>query len=233
MIVQTGARLRNTIRFFVALLAATLLPAAAQAAHWYYDNALGEVPAAEKITPGEPKPVQVLFEFQRDGEPNPKATKVVKPWAFEDIKGTGAFADVVEGPTADGAILSIKFNNIVKQEELDKAKKDGFGAGLGFGLFGGVFATDHYVATLEYIPHTGAEPVKVEIPHALYMTYGKQKKELVIPGTEVKNGDEAVKTVVRQALARGVNDILAKLAAPAGEPAVAQPAVEAGAEPAV
>ena len=197
-----------------ACLALTMLSVAqvAQAAKWYVDNTLGEVKPEEKVVPTTPKPVQLLFEFQRDGGPNPRATKQVKPWAVDALKTTGAFTDIGEAPTADGAVLSIKFNNVVKKEDLDKAKKEGFRAGLGFGLFGGVVATDHYIVTLTYVPATGAAPITTVVNHALHMKFGK--KDVVIPGTEVKNALEAVKTVVRQALARGVNNIVADPAFP-------------------
>ena len=105
----------------------------------------------------------MIFEFERDGAPNPKATKVVKPWVIEDIKATGDFSEIVETPVASGAVLSIKFNNLVVQEELDKAKKQGFGAGLSFGLLGGVVTTDHYAVTVEYIAATGATPISMAV----------------------------------------------------------------------
>lgn len=184
----------------------------AQAAKWFIDNTLGEVKPEEKVNPENPQPVQLLFEFQRDGAPNPQATKQVKPWAVEDIKTTGAFSAVVEEPVPEGAVLSIKFNNVVKKEEVDKAKKDGFAAGLGFGLFGGVVATDHYVVTFEYIQRTGAVPITVVVNHALHMKFGH--KDVEIPGTQVKNVTEAVQGVVRQALNKGVNSIVADPAFP-------------------
>ena len=180
------------------------------AVKFYVDNELGTVKPEEKVTPATPVPVQVLFEFQRDAAPNPKATKVVKPWALEAIRGTNNFSEVVETPAANGAVLSIKFNNVVKREELDKAKKDAFRAGLGFGLFGGAVATDYYE-----VPTTGAAPIRTVVSHRLYTTFGKQKKDAPpIPGTEFKKGDDAVKTLVVQALERGVNNIMADPAFP-------------------
>lgn len=199
-------------RLFLAVLCAAMLPSAAQAAKWFVDNTLGDVKPEEKVTPAQPRPVQLLWEFQRDGSPNPKATKAIRPIALDALKATGDFSEIVEGPVADGAVLSIRFNNVVNAEELSKVKKQAFGAGLGFGLFGGVVATDHYVVTLEYIDHTGAEPIRTEVTHALHMKYGK--KEVAIPGTQVKNVTEAVKGVVNQALARGVNNIVSDPAFP-------------------
>jgi hypothetical protein len=207
--------MRSLFRAALALLLAVSLPSAAHAVKFYVDNQLGTVKPEEKVTPAAPAPVQILFEFQRDAAPNPKATKVVKPWALEAVRGTGSFSEVVETPAANGAVLSIKFNNIVKKEELDKAKKDAFRAGLGFGLFGGAVATDYYEVTLEYVPATGAAPIRTVVSHRLYTTFGKQKADAPpIPGTEFKKGDDAVKTLVVQALERGVNNIVADPAFP-------------------
>lgn len=200
------------LRLVAMAVMLSTLPQAAQAMKFYVANALGEVKPEEKVTPAKPQPVQVIFEFQRDGKPNAKATKVVTPWAMEDIKGTGAFSEVTDAPTANGAIISIKFNNLVIKEELDKAKKQAFGAGLGFGLFGGVLAVDHYLVSIDYVPATGAAPIHTEVKHELYSKYGKKNVE--VPGTEYKTADEAVKVLVRQALARGVNNIVADPAFP-------------------
>lgn len=197
---QSKAVLSGLFCAFVALA-----PAPASAAKWFVDNALGEVKPDEKVVPASPKPVQLLFEFQRDGGPNPRATKEVKPWILEDIKKSGVFSEVVEAPVPNGAVLSIKFNNVVKKEELDKAKSDGFKAGLGFGLFGGVVATDHYVVTFDYLSGPAAAPITTTVNHALHMKFGK--KDVEIPGTEVKNVKEAVQTVVRQVTDRGLNTI--------------------------
>jgi hypothetical protein len=205
-------RLANLVFSAAILIAAALTPQAANAAKWFVDNALGDVPAAEKRVPANPKPVQLLFEFQRDGKPNPAATKQVKPWASDALKKSGVFSDVVEVPTADGAVMSIKFNNIVKKEEIDKAKKDGFKAGLGFGLFGGVVATDYYEVTMELVPANGGKPITTVVKHALHMKFGKKNVE--IPGTQVKNVMEAVQIVVRQSLDRGVNNIVSDAAFP-------------------
>ncbi|PZR51426.1 MAG: hypothetical protein DI537_56635, partial [Stutzerimonas stutzeri] len=53
-----------------------------------------------------------------------------------------------------------------------------------------------------------AAPITTIVEHALHMKYGN-KKDVEIPGIQVKNVDEAVKTVVRQAIERGVNTIVA------------------------
>jgi hypothetical protein len=191
---------------------AGMVPQTALAANWYVDNALGEVKPEEKVRPAQPRPVQVLFEFQRNGVPNAGATKQIKPWMLAAIKASGAFTDVVETPVPDGAVLSIRMNIVIDQQELDRAKREGFRAGLGFGLFGGVVATDHYVISFDYVPTTGVAPIKTSVEHALHMKYGN--KDVQIDGTQAKNPKEALQTIVRQAVDRGVNNIVADTAFP-------------------
>ena len=149
--------------------------------------------------------MQVIYEFQRDGVPHARATKETKQSALDALAKSGVFSEVVEKPVDGGAVLSIKFNNVVDQEKLKDAKKDGFRAGLGFGLFGGVVATDNYIVTFEYIPHTGAAPVTTTVEHALHMKFGK--KDVEIPGTEVKKVKDAIAMLVRQVMDRGVNNL--------------------------
>lgn len=215
MIAKSGAvlaRLRKAAMVCALGAGLALSGTAAHAAKWFVDNKLGDVPPAEKAVPATPQPVQLLFEFQRDGGPNPRATKQVKPWAIDALKQSGVFSDVVETPTANGAVLSIKFNNVVKKEELDKVKGDAFKAGLGFGLFGGVVATDNYIVSFEYLPAGGTPPITTTVNHALHMKFGK--KDVEIPGTQVKNVTEAVQTVVRQVMQRGANNLASDAAFP-------------------
>ncbi len=202
------------VRVFSLTVCAALAlgPLPAHAAKWYVDNTLGEVKAEEKVTPTTPKPVQLLFEFQRDGVPHPRATKETKPPALDALKKSGVFSEVVETPVANGAVLGIKFNNIVKKEDLDKAKKEGFRAGLGLGIFGGVVATDNYIVSFEYLPGPGAPPIKTTVNHALHMKFGK--KDVEIPGTEVKKVKDAINMLVRQVMDRGTNTIAADASFP-------------------
>ncbi|MBL0115822.1 MAG: hypothetical protein IPP45_10660 [Sphingomonadales bacterium] len=72
-------------------------------------------------------------------------------------------------------------------------------------VFSAASAIDHYVVTFDYVPATGAKPITTTVNHALHMKFGK--KDVEIPGFEVKNVQAAVETVVRQAVARGVNNI--------------------------
>lgn len=194
----------------VALCAAVLLaaPQAVKAAKFYVDGTALVVKPEEKVVPAAPKPLQILYEFQRDGGPNPKATKFTKPFILEDLKASGGFSSVAETPVEGGAVLSIKFNNVVDPEALKKAKADGFKTGLSFGLFGGTVVEDLYVVTFEYVPAPGATPIKTVVHHKLTTSIGKVD-QTTIPGVQYKKADLAVRELVRQVMARGLNNLFA------------------------
>lgn len=191
--------------FFSAI--SLVMGSPANAAKWFVDNTLGEVKPEERLTVVAPQPVQLIFEFQRDGKAVPAAIKQVKPMVLDAIKERGDFTEVTDAPVPNGALLNIVINNVVDKEELAKAKKKAFGAGLSFGLGSGVVATDHYVISFELIPATGKPSIKTTLEHALHMKFGNTDAE--IPGTQVKNALEAVRSVVRQAVSRGLNNLAA------------------------
>jgi hypothetical protein len=196
------SRMRSFILF---LLLAVSVTAPALAAKWFVDNALGEVKPEERVTVTAPQPVQLIFEFQRDGKAVPAAVKQVKPMILESLKESAIFSEVSDKPTSNGALLNIVINNVVDKEELAKLKKKAFGAGLTFGLGSGVVATDRYFVNFELIPASGQPSIKVALEHAIHMKYGKTNAE--IPGTEVKKPMDAVRGMVKQSVAKGMNRV--------------------------
>jgi hypothetical protein len=191
--------------FAIALLALFVVPTTANAAKFFVDNKLGEVKPEERVTVSNPQPVQLIFEFQRDGKLVPAAVKQVKPMIIDALKERVIFSDVTEKPVASGALLNIVINNVVNKEELSKLKGKAFGAGLSFGLASGFVATDRYLISFELIPATGKAPIISKLEHALHMKYGNTAVE--VDGTQVKNAMEAVRGVVRQAIAKGMNTV--------------------------
>jgi hypothetical protein len=194
-------------RFFLFLLLAVSASAPTLAAKWFVDNSLGDVKPEERVTVTTPQPVQLIFEFQRDGKAVPAAVKQIKPMILDALKERGIFSEVSDKPAASGAILSIVINNVVNKEELARLKKKAFGAGLSFGLGSGVVATDRYFISFELIPATSKPSIKAMVEHAIHMKYGNTSAE--IPGTQVKNVVEAVRGMVKQSVAKGVNVLVA------------------------
>jgi hypothetical protein len=189
-------------------------------AKFYVNRDLGDVKPENQVQAVTPKPVQIIFNFQTSGAANNRATKYAKPIMIEAMKPRAIFADFVEVPTKDGALLSIDFNNIPEKGAGGK----GFATGLTFGLKG-LFVTDFYEVTFKYVPANGEPTVTKVIKHALHLKMGK--KDVADPGIQMKNADEAVRMVIAQVAAQGLNE-LAKDAAfgqpiAAGGPATLPP----------
>ena len=180
-----------------ALIGATLSAAPATAAKIYVDNKLGSVAAEQRVAVATPQPVQLLLDFQTDGITNAKAVKEVKPIALKYLQGTKLFASVSDTPVPNGALLTVRFNNIVDK----KAAGKGFKAGLTFGL-AGTTVVDNYDVTFELSPTPGQPALTSSLKHALVMTIGKKSDPTL--GTEYKKVKDAVDAMVGQSIEHGV-----------------------------
>ncbi|MDO9419342.1 MAG: hypothetical protein Q7T66_01640 [Herminiimonas sp.] len=167
----------------------------------YVDTALKDVPAEKLKKVAEPKPVQLLFEFQTKSGSNPVATNQLKSQVTDIVKSTGLFSDVSPTPVANGTVLSIVVNNVVMT---DDAASQGFVTGLTFGLAGSS-VTDGYVCTVVYIADSNTPKISKVVRHAIHTTLGNAK----VPANAGKpvSMDEAVTTMLRQIVTNGVNDI--------------------------
>ncbi|MBV8603353.1 MAG: hypothetical protein JO224_01585 [Pelomonas sp.] len=172
--------------------------------HFYVDDAVKEVPAANLRKTEPPHPVQVMFEFQTKGAPNAKATEVLKARVLAQIKDSSVFADVSEAPVADGALLSIQINNVSLTD--DVARK-GFGTGLTFGLVG-TSVDDGYICTLTYHADAQAPALVSQARHVLHTTIGNTSAPL--NGTPVASAREAAELLTRQVLSQALNDLTHK-----------------------
>jgi hypothetical protein len=205
------------------------LPTAAGAAKFYIDNRLGDLNPADKVTIAQPRPVQLLFTFETDGAANMRATNYLKQQIENEVRASGLFSQLGEGPAASGAVLSIRINNITERNAAGR----GFAVGLTFGLAGAT-VTDRYVATFEYLPGPGSGAITRSVEHAVRATIGRTTPPE--NATLARNAEEAARTAVRQMLAHGLNGLAGDTgfvpgAAPAPAPAAA-PAAEAVPTPA-
>jgi hypothetical protein len=181
----------------IAVLAATIIAAPANAAKFYVSNQLGPIKAEERVAVATPQSVQLILDFQTDGVTNAKAIKEVKPMALKYVQGTGLFSSITDTPTANGALLVVRFNNIVDHGAAGK----GFKAGLTFGL-AGTAVTDNYDVTFELSPAAGQSTLKTSLKHALTTTIGKKSDPTY--GTEYQKAKEAVDAMVGQAVEHGL-----------------------------
>ncbi len=211
---------RRVRSLFLAIAAAAMVSSPAWAAS-YVDTGLKDLTAEQKAVVADPKPVQLLFQFNTKGAPNARATKFLKKQVTEIVQASGAFSEVAEGPVAGGAILSVSIDNLMEEGAAAK----GFMTGLTFGLKGSA-VSDLYICTVEYLPSSG-EKVTKTAQHAIHTTIGIS--EAPPNGEKVKNVNEAVTIMVRQIVSNALNSVAADPGFSGQAPAAVVPA-EAEAE---
>ncbi len=194
MLKKVAARLSVAL---MVLFAATLVAAPANAAKFYVSNQLAQLKPEQRVAVATPQPVQLVVDFQTDGVTNAKAVKEVKPLALKYVQSTGLFSSVTETPAPNGALLTVRFNNIVDHEAAGK----GFKAGLTFGL-AGTSVVDNYDISFELSPAPAQPTLKSSLKHGIITTIGKKSDPSV--GTEYKKPKDAVEAMVGQAVEHGV-----------------------------
>lgn len=183
------------------LLLLLLTLAASGCASFYVDGNLKEVSTAAFAKPAVPKPAQVLFEFQTKGTANARVTDALKARVLEQVRESGLFSEVGEGPAAGGALLSIVVNNIPLT---DDAARKGFVTGLTFGLAGSQ-VTDGYICTASYTPSADGLRVTKEIRHAIHAALGNAAPP---PGAlPAANVEDAVTRMLRTAISHLLKEV--------------------------
>jgi hypothetical protein len=191
------SRLRFTATLGVTLFAVLMSGCATM----FVDSGLKDVAPTEYMKPPEPKPVQLLFNFQTKGAANARATKFLTDEVTRTVQGSGLFSSVGSQPVAGGALLSVTINNIPVTED---AFSKGFATGLTFGLAGNT-VTDGYVCTLDYVAASGRPVMQVKTRHAIHTNVGAKKA----PDNAVKaeSPEMAVKTMARQIVGNGLKEL--------------------------
>ena len=157
--------------FIRRMVMATTLAGAAQltgCASVYVDTATKNVPVSDMKKAADPKPVQLVFEFQTKGAPNPRATTLLKDTVAKEVTDTGLFSKVSADPTPNIGMLNVTLNNVPLT---DNAASKGFVTGLTFGLAGSA-VTDGYICTVSYLPPGQTTPIVKTARHAIHTTLG-------------------------------------------------------------
>ncbi|MDM0025797.1 hypothetical protein [Variovorax saccharolyticus] len=194
-------KIRERLRCMsIALAAAATLGLTGCATH-YVDGSTKEVSAEQFRKPDAPQEVQVVFEFQTKGVPNAAATQQLKTQVLQKVKDSGLFTAVSEQPVPQGAMLSLKLNNVVLT---DDAFSKGFATGLTFGLAGSQ-VSDGYICTVSYLGNGQAAPITKSARHAIHTTLGAAK----VPGNAEKAAtiQEAVTKMTSQVVSTALNDL--------------------------
>lgn len=188
-------------RLFTLLLALLGVMSLSGCASYYVDNATKEVPVSAYKKPAEPKPVQVIFEFQTKGVANATATGYLAPIVMAEIKASGIFSKVEKTPVEGGALLDVVINNVPLS---DDAMSKGFVTGLTLGLAGSQVG-DGYICTMKYLPGTQSPAVTETARHAIYTVLGA--KGAPENGTKMDSLDMAVKTMTKQIVSTTLNEL--------------------------
>lgn len=182
----------------VILLLSLLLSGCAS---FYVDTATRDVPPSDMKKVAQPGPVQVLFEFQTKGVQNARATDHLRTQVFDQIKASGLFSAVDDKPVANGALLSLKLNNVPLS---DDAFSKGFVTGLTFGLAGNQ-VSDGYICTVEYLGPAQRSPIVKTARHAIHTVIGA--KDAPANGIKAESIEEAVRTMTRQIIGTALKDL--------------------------
>lgn len=195
--------LKNASRSFAACrwIAVAAVILLSGCANMYVDGTTQEISSSQFRKPDPLHPVQVLFEFQTKGVSNARATEFLKTPVLEQIKGSGLFSDVSEGPVAGGSLLSLTLNNV---PVTDDAFSKGFVTGLTFGLAGSQ-VTDGYVCTVRYTNGDAGTAITKLARHAIHTTLGASAApKNATPAADAK---EAVTTMAHQVVSNVLNDL--------------------------
>jgi len=184
----------------VALATLAMLTTTGCATH-YVDTSLKDIPPEKMAKVQDPKPVQLLFEFQTKGATNPRATDNLKTRVSDIVQKSGLFSQVAATPVSNGAVLNIVVNNVPLT---DNAAAKGFATGLTLGLAGNT-VTDGYICTIDYIPSESNPKISRTVRHAIHTTLGASGA----PVNAIKSASvqDAIDTMLKQIVSNGLNDV--------------------------
>lgn len=224
--VGVWTRARVCLPAFVAAM--TLMAAGAAGAAEYIYDGLPDLKPEDRTVVARPQPVQLLFQFKSRGAPNARGTKYLKDEVVETVKTSGLFSEVDDGPTANGAVLSIEIDNVAPTTDIRDAEAKGFTTGLTL-FVAGNNVVDHYACKVSYVAGPTAPTIDRSAEHAMITQIGLINKA---PEHAVKVGSmkDAISVMTRQIISNPLND-LAKDPGFAGGRSPANPEPESGPSP--
>ena len=183
-------------RLFVVLAIASTLLVGCISPKSFVDPSFQKVSYDEVMKRPVPLQLVLTVEFQRNGEPLPKADAILRDNTERILRASGVITPTIDGK--DGEIRVV-VNNIA---DTGSAVAKGFGTGLTFGLIG-TTVTDAYEMSVS-ITANGKTIKRTEIKHALHTAIGNT----TIPeGLETMPPGVAFQRVLEQMLLRVLQDI--------------------------
>ncbi len=148
---------------------------------------------------GQARPLQLAFEFQRNGSPHGGVARQVRPQIVRVLTDSKLFSSVSAGNSNEEARFEIVLNNLAN---IGDAAGKGFLTGLTFGGAGSL-VTDSYVMSATFTA-PGKPRVSKTYEHALHTTIGNKKGP---EGLQPKSVKEAFEEVVDQLMLNLLRDL--------------------------
>ena len=188
--------------FAVTLLFASYILCGCLQVRSYVDPKLPRASLADiqpPQSPGQARPLQLTFEFQRNGSPHGGVTRQVRPQIVRVLTDSKLFSSVSARNSNEEARLEIVLNNLAN---IGDAAGKGFLTGLTFGGAGSL-VTDSYVMSATFAA-PGKPRVSKTYEHALHTTIGNKKGP---EGLQPKSVKEAFEEVVDQLMLNLLRDL--------------------------
>ena len=181
---------------FVTLATACLLLTGCISSKSFVDPTFPKVSYDDVKKRTEPLRLKLTVEFQRNGQPFPRADTTLKDNAERVLRGSGVITPVADQGDGD---IKITMNNIA---DTGSAAAKGFGTGLTFGLVG-TTVTDAYEMSVS-ITAQGKTIYRTAFKHALHTAIGNTT---VPPGLETVPLNVGFGRIAEQLLLRILQDM--------------------------
>jgi hypothetical protein len=178
------------------VLVASLLLTGCSATKSFVDPTFPKLSYGDLTKRSEPLRLKLAVEFQRNGQPLPRADAMLRDNAERVLGDSGLIAPLDDG--GDGEI-KIVMNNIA---DMSDAASKGLGTDLTFGLAGST-VTDAYEMSVSITAH-GKTIGRAAFKHALHTAIGHVSMP---PGSEAVSPSVAFGRVTEQLLLRVLRDM--------------------------
>ncbi len=166
----------------------------------YVATILQDVPQGKMKKVQDPKPVQLLVEFETNGASNPHATDSLQSRVTDIVKNSGLFSQVESMPVKNGAILSIIINNVPLK---DNVAANRFAPGITLSS-DDAMAADGYICTVSYIADANTPKISKTVRHAIYSGDGAKAPPNALKANSIQDAEF---TMLRQIVNNGLNDL--------------------------
>ncbi|HEY5993699.1 MAG TPA: hypothetical protein VIU46_03765 [Gallionellaceae bacterium] len=186
----------STDRLMTFAVAACMVLAGCAAPKSYVDPATPKVSYEDVKKRAEPLKLNLVAEFQRNGEHLPKVDATLRNDAEKVLRSSGVIVATQDMPAGE---IKIVVNNIA---DLAAARAKGFATGLTLGLAGST-VTDDYEMTIS-ITVNGKTIKRSAIRHSLHTIVGSGSAP---EGVEVVTPNVGFERVLEQMILRALHDM--------------------------